>query len=413
MHRFLRPVRLILPVLAALGAAAPAQQSVRVATVERAEVQQHDRVTGSLRAAHEVVIAALEEGALVDVRVKEAAFVKRGDVLASTDARRLEAQAAEVDAEIARARAEVLQRRAELANAERDVEALAAAAQKNAVSERQLRNARTEAEVAAARIAAAEGHVQGLDARKALLRVRLDDALIRAPFDGRIVARHAEPGQWIRPGDPVVTLASTGIVEAWLEVPERHADAARALAASGRGGSALTGPLAGTNANALAVEITAAGRSVTARGVRLVPQVHARARTFALVADLDDAGGGLVPGMSVSAWLPVSQKAAQLLVPRDALVRRPGQTSLFRIREADGAPLAEQVAVSVLFETESAVAVAGPLAAGERVVVEGNERLFPNIPVSIVPEGPRTAAPAEPRGERVAAIRQASSGAAQ
>jgi predicted deacylase len=56
-----------------------------------------------------------------------------------------------------------------------------------------------------------------------LLQVRLDDTTIAAPFDGYVIERHVEPGEWVRPGDPIITLVSAGIIEAWIEVPERFA----------------------------------------------------------------------------------------------------------------------------------------------------------------------------------------------
>ena len=37
-----------------------------------------------------------------------------------------------------------------------------------------------------------------------------------------MVVRHAEPGEWVKPGDPLITMVSVRL-EAWLQVPERFA----------------------------------------------------------------------------------------------------------------------------------------------------------------------------------------------
>lgn len=362
------------PLLAAV-AAAQGPQPVRVAVVAAPEIRQHERVLGSLRAAREAELAALEEGALVELLVREAAVVAQGDVLARTDARRLEVQQREAAAELEQARAEEGQWQSELDDAQADVEALATAAADRAVSQRELRVARTRVAVIEARLAGVASRMAAVQHRQELLEVRLRDTTLRAPFDGVVTARHAEPGEWLRPGDPVVTLVSRGVIEAWLDVPERLLGAARGVAPG------------------LQLGLDATGGEAAALRARVVPAVHPRARTFPLIVDLDDRDGALVPGMAVSAWLPAGPAAPRLVVPRDALVRRPGQVTVFAVEgEGEGAQRARMVPVEVLFPTPQGTAIrpGGPLEAGASVVVEGNERLVDGTPVVIAAgaEGP-------------------------
>jgi HlyD family secretion protein len=84
--------------------------------------------------------------------------------------------------------------------------------------------------------------VAGLDSAKAGLalaqeqekqaRARLDAAIVRAPFDGLVVARAVAPGQIVRPGTPLLTLA-TGLDRLVVSVPLR-ADEAQRLAPSAK-----------------------------------------------------------------------------------------------------------------------------------------------------------------------------------
>lgn len=360
---------------AAPAAAQPAH--VRVAEVAVASVAPSQRVTGSLRARHEATIAAREEGALLTVPFLAAARVKQGATLATLDTRRLEASLCEIDAEIARVNAEVLQRKAELALAERDLQALEQALEQNAVAERQVRTARMEAAVAAARVKSAEAQIESLAHRRTVIGLRIEDAAVYAPFDGRIVARFAEPGEWIRPGEPIVGMISTGVVEAWLDVPERFAEH---LAGGGRAAEVFLEP---------------SGRKLKVLGIRKLPNVQPRARTFPLIVEVDDEDGLLIPGMSVSARVEVGPGAARVLVPLDALVRRHNGVSVYRVRRSESEAFAEQVFVNVQFERTEDAAVEAGLQAGDLVVIEGSERLRNGQPLIVVagPEGGR-----EPNG---------------
>ena len=221
-----RPRRTSRPLLAlVLGAlmtaSAAAQQPVYVEAVELAPVQESERVIGSLRARSTSVMAALEEGVLLSLEVREADRVQKGDVLARQDTRRLEASRIQLVADRAMAEATKLEREAQLENAKNDLVAIESAAKKDAVSDRDVRNARTAVRTGTALVDAAIQSLASLDAAIDLMDIRIADAVVRAPFDGQITARHAEVGQWIRPGEPLVTLVSSGTLEAWLELPER------------------------------------------------------------------------------------------------------------------------------------------------------------------------------------------------
>ncbi|MDF1799037.1 MAG: efflux RND transporter periplasmic adaptor subunit [Planctomycetota bacterium] len=369
----LRPALGLLSLLAASLLASPAAsqaQSVFVEPTQRVAVQETERVTGSLRARSTSKMAALEEGVLLELTVREADHVKRGDVLARLDTRRLEAARIQMVADRAMAEATRLERKAQLENAELDLEALTKAADSGAVSDRDLRSARLGVSTGKALVEAARQSLASFDAALELVDIRIADGVVRAPFDAQVVARHAEVGQWTRPGDPLVTLVSAGALEAWLELPERFI---------GRfDGSAAT----------LELVIEASGRQVTGVRPRAIPTVDERARTYRLVLDVPAAAvtkGGLRPGMSISGSVPLGKLTEHLVVPKDAVLRR-GESSLVATVGEDG--IAQLAPVRVLFAEGAGFAVEplvpGGLAEGVLVVVEGNERLFPGTPVTPV-----------------------------
>ena len=171
-----------------------------------------------------------------------------------------------------------------------------------------------------------------------------------------------------RLGDAIVTLVSTGTIEAWLEVPERFAgDVAQA-----------TTPIT--------VEVPAVGQSITVRQGKRVPQMDLQARTFFVVVELSDHAGLLTPGMTVSAWLPVGLRSKQLTVPGDAVIRDAASAFVYKVRQGSNGGQAVQVPVRILFQDAGKVAVAAQdLRPNDRVVTEGNERLLPGTKVALIP----------------------------
>lgn len=361
---------------------APAPVTARV--VEARAVTARERVTGSLRAASEAELAAREDGPVARVDVREGDVVRAGDVLLTLDTRRLEASRAATLATRAEADATRVQREAEHADAREDLGSIEAAARTDAMSPRELRRARTAVLVAEAAAAAAARRVEALDAELNLLAVRLEDATLRAPFDGAVVARHVEAGEWVTAGDPLVTLVSAGALEVWLDVPERLF--------AGAGGL-----------GELALELSGDGAVARAVAPRRVPRVDPRSRSFPLVATVphDADAPPLSAGMAVSTWVAVGEPREALLVPKDALVHRPGGVGVLVI-VGEGAGGAAQVKgtaafvpVVVSFEVDREVAVEpGAVSSGALVVTEGNERLFPGTPVLATvdraPLAPRT-----------------------
>jgi RND family efflux transporter MFP subunit len=254
-HRRTASLGLVVMLWAAVTIAQERQVLVRTEPVAIEEVQQMHRVTGSLRAVSRARVAALEDGRIVQVMVREGDRITQRDVLARLDDRRLRAQIAESEATLHATRAMIEQRRAELAKADQDYKRAAHLVQRRVVSQQDYDHAEADASVAQAQLNAAERQLKQIESQRRLLQVRLDDTTIAAPFDGYVVERHVEPGEWVRPGDAIVTLVSAGTIEAWLEVSERFSgDVAQA-----------TTPIT--------VEVPAVGQSIAVRQRKRVPQM--------------------------------------------------------------------------------------------------------------------------------------------
>jgi HlyD family secretion protein len=196
-----------------------------------------------------------------DVLVQEGERVRKGQVLARLDTRRLEPQVAQAEAqtaaqrqvvqrlrsgsrpeEIAQARANVDSARADAANARQQYERIKSAAEMSAgraVRQQDVDSAKAAVQVAEAKlavneralelavigprkedIAEAEARLRANEAQVALLRQQLVDAQLLAPMDAVVRTRILEPGDMASPQKPVFSLAITDPKWVRAYVPE-------------------------------------------------------------------------------------------------------------------------------------------------------------------------------------------------
>lgn len=374
---------------------------VRLATVQQQQVQQKRLVTGELQAVERSTVAAEEPGRVTQAPPDAGTAVEQDDVLVKLDTTLLQQERAVVEAQVKQARAAVKAAEAGVAEAQAQVaEAQAAVAEAQArveqaaslrqryeqlvetggvpqtdyetavrdeqVAQAQLETARalvaSREAIVASRQSTVASERSAVDTAQASLQVydqRLDKMTVHAPFDGVIVAKHTQRGQWLGRGSPVVDMQTTEKIDAVLETPEH-----------------LIGRI--DRDTEVAVTITPLG--VTREGPihRIVPDADARTRTFPVYVRLDTrpaegAGPELAPGMSVQAYLPTGRQTQALIVPRNA-VQVTGDNAKV-IARLDGS--AVPMPVVLLFRHGDGFAVESQgLAPGMEVVVEGNERLF-------------------------------------
>ncbi|WP_158545427.1 efflux RND transporter periplasmic adaptor subunit [Bremerella cremea] len=348
--------------------------AVRAVAVKQQQVEPHHRFTGSLKAVARGSVAALEDGRVMEVTVKEGATVKKGDVIARIDARRLIAQKGELEAALETAEALIAQRNAELRQANLDMERSSSLIRNNAISQQQFERTETELTIAQAKLETDRRRVDEIRRQLDLINVRLADTEVHAPYDGQVIMRHTEPGEWIRAGEPFVTLVSIGQIEAWLEIPERYAGTVSKYAQN------------------VSIDIVGTDRKFESASAKRIHDVHARTRTFQYVLTLNSDDAILTPGMSVVAWLPTGPAENRLTVPKDAVIRSAGISYVYKAVPGEkGATTAVRTPVTVKFETNKLIVIESPqLADGDLVVVEGNERLMPGMPIAVTVESGKT-----------------------
>lgn len=197
-----------------------------------------------------------------------------------------------------------------------------------------------------------------LESRSLSIKASLDRLLlekekkkIRAPFDGIVVQKNAEKGEWIDDGGMVAVIADDSEVDVIVDVPSEVLQYLK----PGR-----------------EIKISAGELKLVGKFISFVPKGDVATRTFSVKIRLLNPSG-LVEGMEARALLPTSSLKDSLLVSRDALVVKFGKNVIFVVEEGK----AKMVPIAVKGYSGLSVGVAAPgLEAGQQVVVKGNERLF-------------------------------------
>ncbi len=358
-------------VLASVAAHAHAQgpppASVVTDGVRQETIEQLRGVTGEVRTRRRSQLAAEESGLVVGLDLEAGDDVEKGQLIA-----RLDDTIARLEVDRAKARvdvyaAQVAQRQAELSRSQRDLERIERLDTQGSASISELDEARTRLASDESLLAQAEADAAVARAELALAEQRLEDLQIRAPFAGRIVRRETELGQWLATGDPVVELVSLRDIEAWVDVPERVVGRLRELRQGG--------PLD------VEIRVNALGASVPGRVVGIVPEGDPLSRMFPVRLSVENQDEALKPGMSVIAMVPTSVRAPTTTIHKDAILRDDAGEYVY----FDAGGMAMVARVERLFAVGDRVAIRpGQLRPGMRLIVEGNERLFPTQPLNII-----------------------------
>ena len=348
----------------------PPPTPVRVVKARAELLAPRKKVFGEIRASRKSTIASEGSGLVREFAVNEGDRVPAGEVLARLDDTRIKLEIAVHAATLDAARATVAEREAVIAREERDLELLRRASAAGGTNPRELADAESALAVARAQATQARAAAVVIEQQGAILNDRLADLVVRAPFAGVVTMRHSEEGAWIAEGGAVVDLIATDELEAWFEVPQELYSATVALAAESAKSLTREVPLSIESATDV---------PVAAFGVRVVPEVDPRSRTFRAVLRVVNTKELLAPGLALTAFVPAGATAPRIVIPKDAILRGDASPFVYVVRGGVAMP----VNVRIAFPLGDDVALEpGAIAAGDEVVTEGNERLMGPTPVA-------------------------------
>jgi membrane fusion protein, multidrug efflux system len=190
------------------------------------------------------------------------------------------------------------------------------------------------------------------EAKVIAARAKVEDTIIRAPFSGRVGFRRVSVGSLVSPGTVISTLDDTSVVKLDFSVPQSYMFAVQP-------GLKITAQIAGV-----------ANQSFTGKVSTLDSRVDPVTRSIIVRAELPNEKGILKPGMFMTAKISAPASRA-LLVPEGAIVPEQGKSFVFVVKNG----VVSKREVITGRRKPGSVQVTEGLAGGERVVVEGTQKV--------------------------------------
>jgi membrane fusion protein (multidrug efflux system) len=316
------------------GAGMPVAVVTAVAQMERIATELS--ALGTARANEAVEITSKTSNLVTAVHFRDGDFVKRGTVLVELDSNQARADLAEAEAAHVESMSQV--------NRSRDLLAT------KIISEAQFEQL--------------EAVMKGNSARVAAARARLDDTVIRAPFDGRVGLRRVSVGSLVNPGTVITTLDDTSSIKVDFAVPENFLASLR---------------------EGLNVTVTTAAfpeREFTGRVTSVDSRIDPVTRSVTVRAVLPNPQGLLKPGMFLNVRLMRDERDT-LMIPEAALVPEQSRQFVFVV-ENDRAIRRE---VRIGRREPGRVEILAGLEAGDSVVVEGTQKVRDGAAVRELQQG--------------------------
>jgi len=332
---------LMLPIGAAAQFGGPAL--VRTAEVSVKAIAPIMAVPGTVVSRNDARLSAEVSGRLTEV-AEVGTQVSKGEPVAIIEDTVLRLQNIELKALVTRARA----RLRFLVSEEKRFTQLA---ESNLAAAAQLEQVRSDRDVA-------QGDLEVAQARLEQNEDQLSRTQILAPYDGVITERLRMPGERVEEGSNVVRLVNPANLEVIARASLDYFTYVRI-------GQML--------------DVRTRDEVEVARVRTVVAVGDENTHQFELRLDLD--GSPFAVGQTLRVSIPISDSREVLTVPRDALALRASGQSVFVIDENN---TARQVPVESGVGQGNDIEVMGDLAAGQRVVIRGNERLQPGQEVNIM-----------------------------
>jgi HlyD family secretion protein len=276
------------PATAAQGFATDVTIPVEGAKVVRGTLVISVSAAGQTAAWHQAVVTAQVGGRIASVPVRESDGVATGSLLVQIDPGEYQLAVSEAEARLRAAQAQYEE--LTLLNDE--------------ITDAETR--RDRARFARAKSGLDEAQVNLQKAQLDLARTRLG-----APFTGRVADLKVVPGEWVQPGEELMTVLSLDPIRVEVQVLESEVG----YLAPGR-----------------AARVTFAAfpdERFTGRIATINPRVESGTRTARVTVLVPNPEGRILPGMYARVALQARQYADRVLVPRSALLERDRRTMLF------------------------------------------------------------------------------------
>ena len=303
-----------------------------------AKVLQHEglndviRTAGSLLPDEEVHLSFETSGKIVGIFFQEGTEVKKGALLAKVNDQPLQAELKKLEAQIPLAQDRVYRQKSLL--------------EKDAVSQEAYEQVTTD--------------LEKLKADIELVKSRIAQTELRAPFDGIIGLRLVSEGSYAAPTTIIAQLTKIKPLKVEFSINERQSNEVRQ----------------GTN-----LDFTIDGnlQKYSASVYALEPQIDMKTRTMKVRAMYPNTDGKLKPGRSASIEIKLHEITNTIVVPSEAVIAEMGRSVAYVYRNGK----AQQVELVRGLRTESNVQILSGLNAGDTLIITGVMQLRNDMSVTI------------------------------
>lgn len=348
------------------GPAEPPAPEVGVATARKGPIPDRREYVGTVRAMRSVDVRARVRGYLLEQSYTDGQRIAEDEVLFRIDPSTYEVKLAEMKGELARARAAAAQAKADFARASELFEG-------RVTSQAELDARRAERDATVAEVESARAAVRAAE-------LDLSYCTVRAPLSGRIGRRLVDPGNLVGESGQDTVLArivQVHPIHVDFTVPEQDRrqaiHAAPTESSSESGGAAIPVAL-----------VLGDGTPYPSAGVvdYVDPVVDPMRGTVAVRAKFDNPDGVLKPGEFVRVTAIFPPRTDAILVPQRAVLDQQGGSYLLVVKDDD---TVESRRVVLGVAQDGMQQIVDGLAAGERVIADGVQKVRPGQAVSPKP----------------------------
>jgi membrane fusion protein (multidrug efflux system) len=370
LHSAARAGTLALAGLLALACKQPAPQAppppeVAVIQVTPRTIDQVYEFVGNVEASKSVQVRP-QVGGVIEARpFTEGQAVKTGEVLYRLDRTAYEADWRAADARLAEAKAR-------LTNAEQSLTRFTALLQDNAISRQDYDNAVSAAKQAQAAVEEAQGVVDR--AKK-----NLDDTIVRAELSGRVGKALLDRGTRVRGSDDVLTT-----IDVLDPIYVTFRPSAQQLLSWRRDPRTSRMLMAGGAVKVQAILPDGSTAPTVGRLSFIDPVLDPATGTQQFRAEFANPNRVLLPGQFVRVRLLGLVRDSAIVVPQRAVLQQMGRQSVFVVAAGDTVRARDVVATG--WEGDQWLIEQG-LAPGDRVIVDGLQKVGPGLKVRPVPAG--------------------------